>query len=126
MTFRIQKKRQAAILSLCATWFRKEKEGFCPVGCSKGLGHAANGDAAPRTARRGLQSCKELPCKILICYTWILPGLLSPVPFLNFTMIQSNRAHAFLGCYTEADSTYSRSCTDKDMGNFGGGLWLVA
>ena len=110
----------------------KGEASTCAVYSEEG-GRAAwtnkKGDAAavivPALADSG--AAKDwLPCKILSCCTWILPGLLRPVPFLNFTMIQSNRAHAFLGCYTEADSTYSRSCTDKDMGIFGGGLWLVA
>ena len=55
-------------------------------------------------------------------FTWTL----RPITFLSFTMIQSNMEHAFLDNYTEAIAMYSRSCTDKDIGNFGGGLWLVA
>ena len=45
------------------------------------------------------RSCPTVP-GFYLDFTWTL----RPVPFLSFTMIQSNTAHAFLDYYTETDS----------------------
>ena len=54
--------------------------------------------------------------------TWTLSGLLRIVPFLDFSIIQYNMAHAFLDYYIEADDNIPQILKERaahEDGNFG-------